>query len=120
MKRMRLIMCMVACCTGLGLGQPTLSGVKFIDASTAVAVRTSGTVLRSNDGGLTWFSQPSGTSNHLFSVSFTSSSTGTAVGGDPISRLQTILHTANSGSNWSPQVGAFIETLLGVSFADQN
>src|SRR5258705_7811634 len=84
-------------------GQPPLSGVKFINSTTAAAVGTAGTILRSNDGGVSWFTQPSGTSTYLFALSFPSSTTGTVVGGDPINGLLAVTHTANSGSNWAAQ-----------------
>src|ERR1043166_10147387 len=85
-------------------GQPTLSGVKYINSTTAVAVGSAGTILRSNDGGITWATQPSGTSTYLFALAFPSSSTGTVVGGDPVSGTQTVVHTGNSGSSWGSQL----------------
>ncbi len=39
-----------------------------------------GTILRTTNGGTTWTSQTSGTTNHLYGVSFTDANTGTAVG----------------------------------------
>ncbi|HEY6191176.1 MAG TPA: YCF48-related protein [Bacteroidota bacterium] len=118
MKHLILTIVMLVLFTGFGIAQPTLSGVQFIDASSAVAVGTSGTVVRSNDGGVTWFTQQSGTIRYLFSVSFANSSEGTAVGGDPVSGILTIIHTANSGSSWSSQSAPVSQPLVAVSFCD--
>src|SRR2546422_10581765 len=98
MKHLILSIAMLVFFTGLGIAQPTLSGVQFLDASTATAGGTSGTILRSNDGGGDWFTQPSGTIRYLFAVSFADSSTGTAVGGGPVSGILTIGHTEHSCS----------------------
>src|SRR5258706_6273886 len=120
MKHLILSIVMLVFFTGLGIAQPTLSGVQFIDASTATAVGTSGTILRSNDGGVNWFTQPSGTIRYLFAVSFANSSAGTAVGGDPVSGILTIVHTANSGSSWQSQSAPVSTPIVAVSFCDAN
>jgi photosystem II stability/assembly factor-like uncharacterized protein len=99
---------------------PTLSGVKFITSTSAAAVGQSGTILRSNDGGVTWYNQPSGTTTSLFGLCYPTSSNGTVVGGDPINGTQAVMHTANSGSSWSSQLTGITLPLLGVSFADAN
>ena len=57
-----------------------------------------GTILRTTNGGTNWTSQSSGTTNHLYGVSFTDANTGTAVGGGG-----TILRTTNGGTNWTSQ-----------------
>jgi hypothetical protein len=101
-------------------GQPTLSGVKYINSTTAMAVGSAGTILRSNDGGITWATQPSGTSTYLFALAFPSSSTGTVVGGDPVSGTQTVVHTGNSGSSWASQLTGTALPMIGVGFADAN
>ena len=54
--------------------------VSFTDANTGTAVGGYGTILRTTNGGTTWTSQTSGTTNHLLGVSFTDANTGTAVG----------------------------------------
>jgi photosystem II stability/assembly factor-like uncharacterized protein len=63
-----------------------------MDASTGTAVGEQGTILRTVDGGATWTSQSSGTTNLLLGVSFVDASTGTAVG-----HLGTILRTDTGG-----------------------
>jgi hypothetical protein len=69
-----------------------LYGVSFIDANTGTAVGACGTILRTTDGGETWVSQTSGTSNYLYGVSFTNANTGTVVGS-----YGTILRTTSGG-----------------------
>ena len=63
-----------------------------LDPSTVVAVGGFGTILRTDDGGDTWTLQPSGTTEHLYGVSFVDANTGTAVGGGG-----TILRTITGG-----------------------
>jgi hypothetical protein len=60
-------------------------------------------------------SQSSGTSNHLYGVSFTDANTGTAVGGSG-----TILRTTNGGSSWISQSSGTTNSLMSVSFTDAN
>jgi photosystem II stability/assembly factor-like uncharacterized protein len=59
---------------------------------TGTAVGADGTILRTTDGGSTWITQTSGTTNYLIGVSFTDAMTGTAVGADG-----TILRTTTGG-----------------------
>jgi len=79
--------------TGIG----TLFGIDFIDADTGWAVGTSGTILHTSNGGVTWSAQNSGTSYHLWAVDFVDASTGWAVG--PV----VVLHTDDGGATWSPK-----------------
>jgi photosystem II stability/assembly factor-like uncharacterized protein len=102
------------------LSQASLSGVQFCGTSMAMAVGQSGTLLRSNDGGVTWSSVHSGVTTYLLALSFPSSNVGTAVGGDPINGTQTVLHTVNGGSSWVAQSTGTTQPLLGVAFADAN
>ncbi|MBK7499511.1 MAG: hypothetical protein IPI19_10485 [Ignavibacteriales bacterium] len=54
--------------------------------------------IRTTNGGTTWASQSSGTTNNLWAVSFTDSNIGTAVGDHSI-----ILRTTNGGATWTSQ-----------------
>jgi photosystem II stability/assembly factor-like uncharacterized protein len=74
-----------------------------------------GTILRTTDGGNTWVSQTSGTTNALFSVSFTDVNHGTAVGD-----YGTILRTTNGGASWVSQTSGTTNALNSVSFTDAN
>ncbi len=64
-----------------------LRAVYFVNATTGWAVGELGTILRTTDGGSSWVSQTSGTTDVLVGVFFTDAMTGTAVGGslDPFS-----------------------------------
>ena len=62
-----------------------------------------------------WFSQTSGTTNHLSGVSFTDVNNRTAVGGNG-----TILRTTDGGDNWVSQSSGTTNHLSGVSFTDAN
>ena len=75
----------------------------------------SGTILRTTNGGTTWTSQTSGTTNYLYGVSFTDANTGTAVGD-----YGTILRTTNGGTTWTSQTSGTTDDLYGVSFTDAN
>ena len=58
-----------------------LRSVKFISSTDGWAVGDAGTILNTVDGGTTWISQTSETTNPLYGVCFTDVSNGTAVGG---------------------------------------
>jgi len=81
----------------------------------ATVVGESGTILRTNDGGLTWVPQTSGTSGILIGVDFTDINTGTAVG-----QNGTILRTIDGGVTWNPQTSGVSDWLSAVTFTDAN
>jgi photosystem II stability/assembly factor-like uncharacterized protein len=64
---------------------------------------------------MVWFTQSSGTSQTLYSVSFIGSNNGTIVGTGG-----TILHTTNGGMTWVPQLSGTNNDLKHVSFSDIN
>jgi hypothetical protein len=74
-----------------------LNSVVFTDVNTGYAVGDWGTIIKTINGGTTWITQPSGTSENLNSVFFTDSNTGYVVGSGG-----TILKTTNGGG---PAVG---------------
>jgi len=59
----------------------TLHSIDFVNATTGWAVGGMGTIVNTTDGGITWSTQISGTTERLFSVSFADANNGTAVGG---------------------------------------
>jgi photosystem II stability/assembly factor-like uncharacterized protein len=83
--------------------------------STAIAVGDVGTILRTDDGGVTWTRQSSGTTGPLVAVSFPDQNTGAAVGAGG-----TILRTDDAGATWSPQSSGTTQPLAAVSFIDAN
>jgi photosystem II stability/assembly factor-like uncharacterized protein len=89
-----------------------LSSVYFTDANTGYAVGDSGTIIKTNDAGMTWAPLSSGTTNNLYSVQFTDANTGYVAG-------ETILKTTDGGTTWSDLSGG---TKFGKSicFPDAN
>ena len=76
----------------------TLSSIDFVNELTGWVVGVDGIIQRTTDGGTTWVSQSSGTTNYLRAVSFTDSNNSTAVGEDGI-----ILRTTDGGTTWVSQ-----------------
>jgi photosystem II stability/assembly factor-like uncharacterized protein len=91
----------------------SLYGVSFVNPNVATAVGVKGTILRSEDGGVTWYHQNSGTEVTLIRVDFTDPDTGTAVGSSG-----TILRTTDGGSSWVSQSSGTSATLRQVKFFD--
>ena len=58
----------------------SLQSLAYTAPFTYIVVGETGTILQTNDGGLNWSSQSSGTSQFLSDVSFTDANIGTAVG----------------------------------------
>jgi photosystem II stability/assembly factor-like uncharacterized protein len=73
-----------------------------------------GTILHTEDGGLTWVRQQSGTDYTLSSISFIDSKNGWVVGDGG-----TILHTKDGGKSWVKQKSPAIYFLMGVHFANR-
>jgi photosystem II stability/assembly factor-like uncharacterized protein len=92
-----------------------LFATTIVDDNTVIAVGDIGLILRTEDGGVTWTQQVSGTTQYLSGVSFTDANTGTVVGGGG-----TILHTTDGGATWTQQVSGTTQYLAGVSFTDTN
>ncbi len=65
---------------GVGVTAADLYSVHAIDANEVWAVGAGGVILHTANGGTTWSIVSSGTTNHLFGVSFASSGAGWAVG----------------------------------------
>ncbi len=70
-----------------------------------------GTILRSQDQGLTWELQPGGTTEALFRVSVVNENEGWIAGS-----YGTILHTGNGGKIWHKQQTPTDEHLFGLDF----
>lgn len=73
-----------------------LNDVHFVDATTVIAVGKEGTILKSDDGGITWRGIPSGTQNELTSLDFISASEGFIMG-----TFSTCLKTTDGGETWN-------------------
>ena len=81
--------------SSLSLGN-LLYDVNFISSQSGWAVGAGGTIMHTNDGGINWTMQLSGTTNRLWGVSFTDENNGIVVGWEG-----TILKTTNGGLNWT-------------------
>ncbi len=99
-----------------------LEDVFFIDDFNAWAVGENGTIIHTNDGGVNWAFQDSGTELRLRSVIFTDLQTGWIVGGEPnpIPGEFIILHTSDGGSNWNIQKTDNTSWLKSVFFIDSS
>ncbi len=91
-----------------------LFSVDFVDVNTGYAVDNSGKILKTVNGGTTWFFIEF-TGIALFSVDFVDVNNGHVVGA-----LGQILRTTDGGTTWTLQTFAnpFPQSLLSVSFSD--
>ncbi|NQU88035.1 MAG: T9SS type A sorting domain-containing protein [Mariniphaga sp.] len=97
-----------------------LEDVCFVNDLLGWAVGENGTIIHTNDGGISWSFQNSGTTLRLRSVVFTDSQTGWIVGGEthPIPGDYIILHTSDGGNNWIEQASDSTTYLRSVFFFD--
>ena len=91
------------------------SSVYFIDINTGWAVGEGGSMLKSTDGGESWLSKTSGTTNNLNSIKFYNSNLGMCVG-----NAGTVLLSTDGGESWIFQNVGTVEALKAVSFANSN
>jgi photosystem II stability/assembly factor-like uncharacterized protein len=94
--------------------QENFYGVQILD-SRAWAVGYYGTILHSNDRGLTWRLQRSPTHSSLFRVRFINGERGLISGS-----YGTLLYTADGGNNWSAQPTGTTEQLFGLTSLDEH
>lgn len=90
-----------------------LFSVTFTANGTGWACGSSGTMIKSTDGGSSWYSVASGTGEELISVSFATSEMGFVTGANGL-----ILRTTNGGSTWSPSTSGTSQALECVQFVD--
>ncbi len=89
-----------------------VNSIYFVSANNGWAAGNNGSILSTNDQGLTWNSQASGTTMHLNGICFANINEGWAVGDSG-----TILYTADGGVSWNAQTGNLFNDLRSVSFA---
>jgi prepilin-type N-terminal cleavage/methylation domain-containing protein len=90
-----------------------LNAIDMVDASNGWAVGNGGVILRTSDGGGTWTTQTSGTTNDLLGVYARSTSRVYAVG-----KLGTLLYSSGNGT-WIAQTSGSVVDLSGVfSYSD--
>ncbi len=80
-----------------------LNDVKMISSDTIIAVGDYGTIMRSVDGGNTWFTKNLPGIRSFDKVFFTDNQHGWAVGGDNSWSEVKIFHTVDKGENWTLQ-----------------
>lgn len=97
-----------------------LYSVFFINSNTGFVVGEEGTVLKTNNAGLTWTTEVSGTTSFLSSVYFTDTIIGFIVGTNNFTG-GVVLKTTNGGTVWAPQIiYGTITRLNSVYFTDPN
>src|SRR5512138_1787492 len=90
-------------------------GQFFLDANTGYLVGINGNIFKTGDGGNTWNSLESGTTETLLSVCFPDASTGYASG-----EHGTILKTTNGGLAWESLSSGTDAYLSSVDFPEPN
>jgi len=78
-----------------------LYDVYFLNADTGFVCGKSGLVLKTSDGGLTWFSKISGTTDDLACIKFVDSKIGFASSGFTSSQNCRLIKTTDGGESWS-------------------
>lgn len=94
----------------------TIRGVQMLTTSNGTAVGFTGIVITTTNGGVSWTSQNSGTTNNLHSVYFMDSDTGVVVGGDEFSTAK-IIRSNDKGVTWNAKTSNVTSSLQGVAFA---
>lgn len=95
--------------------QDNLYGTKFVDEHDGWAVGAFGTIVRTTDGGRTWLSQASKTTQQIYDVDFVDHRVGWTVG-----RSGLVLHTEDGGETWTPQTAGVDRHLFAVDFVDRD
>lgn len=87
-----------------------LVAVSAINIDTCYVAGSSGTILKTTDGGLTWINQPTPTSQTLYGMDFINSNNGFAVGDNGA-----LLKTTNGGVTWT-SITATTQSLRSVKY----
>ncbi|MGH1366642.1 MAG: YCF48-related protein [Calditrichia bacterium] len=88
----------------------SVEDILFIDELNGWVITSNGPVLKSNDGGETWITQPIG-NEQILALDFSDSQNGWAVGRDG-----GIYHSTDGGTNWTTQNSNTTEILNDVDF----
>ncbi len=83
--------------------------VFFVDASIGWAVADGGKIIKTANGGSTWTTQTSGTTQNLWGVSFADASNGWVVG-----KGGTVLRTTDGGTTWASETSGTTNDLYDV------
>ncbi|MBK8551197.1 MAG: T9SS type A sorting domain-containing protein [Ignavibacteria bacterium] len=82
------------------IGPWDLNAIWFSDSLNGTTVGDYGSIYRTNNSGVSWYSQYSNNNIYLYGVHFVNSNIGTAVGSG---QGGAILHTTNGGGQWNTQ-----------------
>lgn len=99
-----------------------LNAVTFFDTNNGLAIGDSGTIVRTSNGGTSWFLVPTDVPNNLTAMSFTDDNNGWIVCDGLYSEGDSarILHTNDGGLSWNTQKTFPTSTLSDIFFIDQN
>lgn len=96
-------------------GVSILYSIDLYDANHITAVGSEGIILQSDDGGGSWRTLPSGTSDNLRRVRWHSPTLGIILGNGGIA-----LKSTDGGASWQPMNTTTDKTLFDVHFIDEN
>ncbi|MFP8874484.1 MAG: YCF48-related protein, partial [Myxococcota bacterium] len=99
----------------LDLRSLELASTDFVDESSGWAVGSSGAVLHTSDGGVSWLIQDSPVATNLRDVKFINADEGWAVGDEGV-----ILQTLDGGDAWSELASGTTKELSGVTFVNSD
>lgn len=89
------------------------TSLSFVDCLRGWVAGSHGAILHTEDGGVTWLTQSSGTTERLNAVQFITKDKGWAIGNRGV-----ILNTIDGGKTWQPQSSGTREDLHDISFVD--
>ena len=96
-----------------------ISNLSFRDTNTVFIITTSGTIMRSDDFGLSWIENFTGKNMNFMKISFISEREGILLGYD--NNFLTILFTKDGGNSWiESSVGQYNFYPAGLAFLDSN
>ncbi|MDI6765472.1 MAG: YCF48-related protein [Bacteroidota bacterium] len=96
-----------------GIHTATIYDIDFVNENTGWLVGNNGMIVKTTDGGESWITQTSGTSEHLFGVDFVNNLTGWAVGNNGIIR-----ETTDGGTTWNAQASNVNAALYDINFVN--
>ena len=99
-----------------------LWAIQFLDANNGYACGETGTVVKTTDGGTTWFAVNISTPNPVKDIFFITASEGWAAVGDVNNSTGSgeIWHTIDGGLSWAQQTPSTTEARLGVAMASSS
>jgi photosystem II stability/assembly factor-like uncharacterized protein len=95
-----------------------LEDFSVVNSQVIYAVGDGGSMVKSDDGGISWQALATGTTAWLLGVDFTDELTGTTVG--EVNLAGIILRTTDGGQTWLPQGNSPLPWLEAVDFWDAN